>query len=235
VAQSPGKRIISVNVSNQSLRKSNQGSLFVIARGRHSQSQETKHKSTHAHRRNKGNDTKANTRENCSDLEKQLASHGRKIAITGKSKLDLHLTKPLSNQKADGSNRNFHVRPPSKSATSEKQQQYIRLHANESNMKEIHDITTRLECSPPCISGIILGTNLSQLSQLTLKPFHILAVNQFLREPVVNQHIHIDRVIIKCTVPAHTVEEGLQLPRVERVCLADAQGKHSLESRMTKS
>ena len=82
---------------------------------------------------------------------------------------------------------------------------------------------------------ILLSSYLGYLGELALKTAHGFAVDEYLGQAVVHKDIHVNRIIIKCTVATHTVEEGLQLPRMARICLADTQGKHGLECRVTES
>ena len=120
-----------------------------------------------------------------------------------------------------------------RTATSDIQQQYIRNPVSKSTVEEIHHIPTGLESVSPFTSAIILGAKFRQLIQLALEPFDASAVLQFLREPVVDQDVHVYGIIVQGAIRAHFIKVRLKLFGMERMRTHSPRRQQYLQGRVT--
>ena len=76
-------------------------------------------------------------------------------------------------------------------------------------------------------------TGFCKSGQLALEGADGLAVDDLLGQAVVNQDIHVDRMIVQGSMPSHFGEEGFKLARLGAVRWVAAEREDGSKSRMT--
>ena len=95
-------------------------------------------------------------------------------------------------------------------------------------MKELHNVRTRLERTPPSEPVVLLRAQLGQLRQPALEGADTFAVDENLRQTVIHCDVHINRIVIQSSVPSHIIEIRFELFGMEFVRYADSRWKNVL-------